>query len=243
MGAPHGRNQPHQGGGDRARAGQSVQERRGLPHQARAERAAGCRVPGRGLLGVDEAVLQGRQCAGARRPGAGALGAPRRRRDGAGRLLLHRHRRRHRHRPRQPPGTHRPDRVRARAHGQDQLPPRHGRGHRPLPRQRLQGPRPRRLPDRRRTDQQARRRTVLVQGGEASAVLAVHRVRGSGEQAVRIPAQAGRVAGAAAADRRQRRVLPRRFGAAAGVRQRAVRPDRGEFPQWLAAARARGIVQ
>ncbi|MBD2818903.1 VWA domain-containing protein [Streptomyces parvulus] len=55
-------------------------------------------------------------------------------------VLLHRRRRRHRDRPRRPPRTDRTDRGRPRTHGQDQLPPRHGRGHRPLPRQR--GPPP-----------------------------------------------------------------------------------------------------
>ena len=94
--------------------------------------------------------------------------------------------------------------------GKTELPPGDGRRHRPLPRQRIGGARPGGLPDRRRPEQQARRRTVRVQGGRAAAVLAVHRVRGPGQQAVRLPPQARRAGGSGQAGRRQRRVLPRR---------------------------------
>lgn len=164
-GAPsHARDQPQQGAGDRPRARGPVQGRRGLPRQARAEGAAGRRLSRGRPQRFHAAVLQGRQRAGPRRPGARTVRATRRRRERAGRLLLHRGRRGHGDRPRGPPGPDRSSRGRAGTHGEDRLPPGHGRRHRPLPRPRRRGPGLRGVPDGRWADRQTRRRTVPVQG-------------------------------------------------------------------------------
>ncbi len=242
-GSPHGSDQSHRGAGEGARAGRPVQERRSLPDQARLRRHPGRRLPRRRLLRFHEALLQGRQRTGARRPRPRTVRPPRRRRHRARGVLLHRRRRRHRDRPRRPPRTDRTDRGRPRTHGQDQLPPGHGRGHRPLPRQRGPPPRPGRLPDRRRPDQPARRRAVPVQGGPAAAVLAVRRLRRPGQPPVRLPAQTRRTGGTGQTGRRQRRLLPRRPRPLALSDTELYDRLVGEFPTWLAAARAKGIVR
>lgn len=196
---------PRHGGGLRPGPRQPLQEGRRLPPHIRAERHAGGGLPGARPLGFDEGVLQGRQRPGAREPGAGAGRPPRRRRPCARRPLLHRHRRRHRHRARRPPRARRRDRGGPRPHGQDQLPPGDGRRHRPLPRQRLHRPGPRRLPDRRRADQQARGRALHLQGLPTPAVLAVRRFRQHPQHPVRLPAQARRTPRPRQARGRQRR--------------------------------------
>ncbi len=215
-------------------------------------KTAGASLAGHGLEGQRAAVYLVLDHSGSMRPyyrdgsvqaladRVLAVGAPGRRRAGTGGLLLHRHRRGRRDRARRPPRQRRADRGLARPHGADRLPPGDGRRRRPLPRQRRHRPGPRRLPDRRRPHQQAAAERYLC---KAARLPLFWQFIGFGDPHSRqfdflrrldeLPVPGRRVVDNAGFFHagREPRAMPD-----AELYDRLV----GEFPKWLAAARAQG---